>query len=130
MTAERGERDKSGKFAKGNKGGPGNPFMRRLAAMRREVAEAFEEGELRPLMTLLRIRALQGDMAAARLVLEYTVGKPGKAVDPDMLDAEDVAIRRRNAITQDDIEALFSSYPARLLCLAAEARAERQWRAE
>jgi hypothetical protein len=66
-------------------------------------------------------RALQGDMAAARLVLEYTVGKPGKAADPDMLDVEDIAIRRQHAITHEDIKALFSAFPARLLCAAAEA---------
>jgi hypothetical protein len=94
--------------------------MRRVAAMRREVAEAFEEGELAPLMKILMTRALQGDMAA-RLVLEYTVGRPHKAAGPDTLDVEDIAIRRRHAVTHEDIKALFSAFPARLLCAAAEA---------
>src|SRR5262249_58773622 len=102
MTTENEGRDSRGRFTKGNKGGPGNPFMRRTAAMRREVAEAFEEGELKPLMKMLMVRALQGDMAAARLVLEYTVGKPAKAVDPDMEDVNNLEVRRRNSVGKED----------------------------
>ena len=84
--------------------------------MRREVVEAFEEGELAPLMKVLMVRALQGDMAAARLLLEYTVGKPGKAVDPDTLDVEDIAIRRRHAITSSSRTPTLRVSPARPPC--------------
>src|SRR5262249_16432064 len=119
MTTENEGRDSRGRFLKGNRGGPGNPHMRRTAAMRREVAEAFEEGELRPLMKMLMIRALQGDMAAARLVLEYTVGKPAKAADPDLVDVNDLEVRRRTWVRKEDI-GLVTSMAAWMLCEIAE----------
>src|SRR5438067_2077329 len=34
------ERDADGRFVKGNRGGPGNPFARRVAELRRELLEA------------------------------------------------------------------------------------------
>src|SRR5262245_54500170 len=39
-------RDAHGRFAKGNPGGPGNPFARQSAALRRRVQEKLTEDEL------------------------------------------------------------------------------------
>lgn len=120
--AKQGEgRDDRGRFAKGNKGGPGNPFMRRAAALRQAFSEAVNESNLGVLATMLVTRALQGDTAAAKLVLEYTVGKPGAAPNPDLMDAEDIATRRRQLVREEDIEALMRAIPAWLVCQALEA---------
>jgi hypothetical protein len=89
MAVQSEGRDSRGRFTRGNKGGPGNPFMRKTAAMRREVAEAFEDGELRPLMRKLLEQALEGDTSAARL--EYALGglaahrEPGKRTHDALL---------------------------------------------
>ena len=40
--------------------------------------------------------AKEGDVAAARLVLSYTVGKPTEAVDPDRLDVEEFSLHGRS----------------------------------
>jgi hypothetical protein len=81
-----GGRDAKGRFAAGNPGGPGNPFARRTAELRREfLAEASGE-DLRAVCRALLERAKGGDVAAAKLALGYLVGKPEKAVDPDTLD--------------------------------------------
>jgi hypothetical protein len=84
-------RDSRGRFAKGNAGGPGNPFARRSAALRKAAAQAISEEDLVALMRKLLQQALGGDVAAARLVLLYAVGRPAEAVDPDMLDQQEYA---------------------------------------
>lgn len=69
---------------------------------------------------MLLTRALQGNTAAARLVLEYVAGKPGAAPGPDTLDAEEIAVLRRYAIKQEDIDAVLRMFPAWILCHAAQ----------
>jgi hypothetical protein len=65
--AAEGGRDMHGHFAKGNAGGPGNPFARRK----------------------------DGNVAAAKLLLSYALGKPAEAVDPDTLDLQEWENYRR-----------------------------------
>jgi hypothetical protein len=84
-------RDSRGRFAKGNAGGPGNPFARRCAALRKAAVEAIGEEDLAALMRKLVQQALAGDVASARLVLLYAVGRPAEAVDPDTLDQQEYA---------------------------------------
>src|SRR4051794_23432735 len=90
-----GGRDARGRVAPGNPGGPGNPFARRTAELRREfLAEATGE-DLRAVCRALLERAKEGDVAAAKLALGYLVGKPEKAVDPDTLDEQEWHLWRR-----------------------------------
>ena len=42
-------------------------------------------------------------MAAARLVLSYTVGKPDKAVDPDRLDVDEFQLWQDSAVAGPDL---------------------------
>jgi hypothetical protein len=73
----------TGRFLKGNPGGPGNPTYRRLAAARRVLLEAVTVDDLRKLAAALLERAIAGDNEAARILLSYCVGKPVHIVDPD-----------------------------------------------
>ena len=82
-------RDERGRFASGNKGGPGNPFGRRLAAMREAVQRAVTVEAIEQLMGVLLGKAMAGDLGAAKLVLQYAVGKPKAVVEPDRMDAEE-----------------------------------------
>jgi hypothetical protein len=84
-------RDSRGRFAKGNAGGPGNPYARRCAALRKAAAQAISDEDLVALMRKLLQQALGGDVAAARLVLLYAVGRPAETVDPDTLDQQEYA---------------------------------------
>jgi hypothetical protein len=64
-------------------------------------------------------KALDGDVAAAKLVFGYAAGKPTQAPDPDTLDAHELATRRGNAASAEDMKAVFEACPARLLCAIA-----------
>ncbi len=85
--ADRGDRDSRGRFVRGNRGGPGNPHARRSAALRQAMLEVVTGDDLKAIMRELIERARLGDVAAARLVLAYAVGKPDRAVDPGLADA-------------------------------------------
>jgi hypothetical protein len=79
-------RGPNGRFTKGNAGGPGNPIARQVAAMRQEFFAAATKEDMAAIARALIEKAKQGDVAAARLVLQYTLGKPAETVDPDRLD--------------------------------------------
>src|SRR5689334_4080008 len=76
-------RDSQGRFAKGNPGGPGNPYYRRQAELKRLLLESVTDADVQSVMQVLLSLARGGDLAAIKLFLEYTVGKPAKEVDPD-----------------------------------------------
>jgi hypothetical protein len=109
-------RDAGGRFAKGNGGGPGNPFTRRTAAFRRAFCEAISEAEVQVLARQLYEQALLGDKAAAKLVLAYLVGKPAAAVDPDSLDLEEWRLYQRSATAPEELRALLTAVPPGPLC--------------
>ena len=72
-----GQRGAHGRFAKGNAGGPGNPYARRVAELRSLILEAVTDDDLREIVKTLVKSAKDGDIAAAREVLNRLVGKPG-----------------------------------------------------
>jgi hypothetical protein len=112
-------RDGSGRFAAGNKGGPGNPFARHTAAARKAIADAVTAEQLAAIAAVLVKKALEGDVSAAKLVFSYAAGKPTPAADPDTLDAHELATRRGNVASAEDVKALFEACPAGLLCAIA-----------
>jgi hypothetical protein len=73
----------------GNRGGPGNPFARRLAEFRKAIVEAATPQKVAAVVAKLEEKALEGDVAAAKLYLAYAVGKPGPMPDPDRLDVDE-----------------------------------------
>lgn len=76
MTTSSG-RDERGRFGQGNPGGPGAPRQRsRNDDLRQAVLSAVAPEHVAALMRLLTRRALEGDMKAARLVLDRTLGRP------------------------------------------------------
>ena len=91
--AARVGRNRRGRFTKGNKGGPGNPAMRRVAILRKAAQAAVSEEMVRDILAALAVRALTGDLAAAKLVLAYAIGKPEAAGDLDGDEAEELDTR-------------------------------------
>src|SRR5438128_1990918 len=90
-------RDRDGRFARGNPGGPGNPFAREVAAYRTRLLGRVKEGDVDAVADQLIRQAREGDLAAIRLFLLYVLGRPGAAVDPDGLDAQELALYKREA---------------------------------
>ncbi len=73
-------RDANGRFAKGWKGGPGNPHARRVADIRSVLMSAVSDDDLRAIVSRLVKKAKAGDVMAAREVLDRLLGKAKVAV--------------------------------------------------
>ena len=76
-------RDTSGRFAKGNPGGPGNPYPRRVAALRRALLNSVTDDDMTAITKAVIDEARAGNIAAAKLLFQYVLGKPGSTADPD-----------------------------------------------
>jgi hypothetical protein len=76
-------RDDSGRFAAGNPGGPGNPHAQAVARFRAAIFDTVTEADFQKLVKSLLSKARGGNIAAARLVLEYCVGKPWTMPEPE-----------------------------------------------
>jgi hypothetical protein len=83
------QRDEKGRFVKGNTCGRGNPFARQTAQLRKAFVDMVSEEDVRDIVAILLLLAKGGDLAAARVVLSYAVGKPTEAENPDRLDVQE-----------------------------------------
>ena len=84
-----GDRDDLGRFAKGNPGGPGNPFARLVAELRQVAVEAVPREKLRAIFVKMSDLAVEGNVQAAKFVAAYLIGKPQPALNPDRSDLEE-----------------------------------------
>src|SRR5579871_5549414 len=82
-------RDAKGRFAKGNPGGPGNPFARHVAKLRSALVECVTEEDIRRIAQDLLAHAKLGSLPAIRILFMYVLGKPTTAVNPDTLDIDE-----------------------------------------
>jgi len=112
-------RDARGRFQPGNPGGPGNPFSRRVAALRQALLNAVTPEDLQGIVAAMLERAKQGDVAAARLVLAYAVGKPTPAVDPDSLDLQEWQHWQQMPVATEDVRGLLGHLQAPQACVLA-----------
>jgi hypothetical protein len=105
-------RDGNGRFAKGNPGGPGNPYARRVAKLRHILLHVVREEDIQALMKKLLELATNGDVAAARLVLHYTLGKPPDGVHPDRVDIEDWHLTEEKSVQSQQMLKVWAGLPA------------------
>jgi hypothetical protein len=75
-------------------------------------------------------KAKSGDVAAAKVLLSYTVGKPGPAVDPDGLDRAEAQRWEDDMVSKQAVERIQNELPAEVVALMARysvpCRAEEQ----
>ena len=76
-------RDTGGRFAKGNAGGPGNPYAARVARLRAALLDAVTPEDIDAVARALVRQTRQGDVASIRELLSRTLGKP---VEADLLE--------------------------------------------
>jgi hypothetical protein len=93
--AQANGRGPNGRFGPGNKFSRGNEFFRRLAALRKLVVGAVSDEQLRDLVRALYRQALAGDVAAAKVLLSYLVGRPQPVVSPDHCDLDEAELARQ-----------------------------------
>jgi len=105
-------RDARGRFTAGNAGGPGNPFARRVAELRKVLLETVTDEELRIVAGQLMVKAKMGDLAATKLLFQYVLGKPAATVDPDALDLHELELYRRGPSPKDAQEVTCERLPA------------------
>jgi hypothetical protein len=104
-----------GRFAKGNPGGPGNPFARQVAALRQAALAAITPEDVRAILAKMAELALGGDVQAAKLVLAYAIGKPAPPADPDRLDVQEWQHFKETAPMVNEAENLLTPEPRVLL---------------
>ncbi len=63
----------------GNRGGPGNPYAGKTAALRNALVNAVTPGDMADIAEALIAKAKGGDTAASRLLFSYILGKPTAA---------------------------------------------------
>jgi hypothetical protein len=96
-------RDSNGRFTKGNRGGPGNPFARQVAALRKALLDAVTVEDIDAIAKKLLQLAKEGDLAAIKIILAYTIGKPKITVEPDHLDVEEWEHLKATAFMMKDL---------------------------
>src|ERR1700683_2732856 len=106
------ERSANGRFAKGNPGGPGNPFNRAVAALRCALVAQVTAADLEEVLAVLLIKAKTGDLAAIKLLLAYTIGKPAAGVGPDTLEQQEWQLHQQAAVPPAAMEDLLNALPA------------------
>jgi hypothetical protein len=76
-------RDPRGRFAPGNRAAKGNPLAKKAAQLRGALLRAVSSGDLRIVVKELVRQAKAGDVQAAKLLLDRTLGP---AVPVDLLE--------------------------------------------
>lgn len=85
------ERTAGGRFAPGNRGGPGNPHARRVAKLRAALFKAVTPADLREVAAALLAQAKAGDVASIKELLQRLLGPP---IEADMIERLDELERR------------------------------------
>jgi hypothetical protein len=108
-------RESNGRFAKGNPGGPGNPFARQTAALRATLQRKVTERDIEEIADRLIADAKAGDNAATKLLFQYVIGKPQPAVNPDALDVDEFRGLQAAAVPPEVFAAMLRCVPLALL---------------
>lgn len=86
----KGDRDgATGQFLPGHRlPGPGNPHAKQTAELREAMLAAVTAGDVKAIIKKMITRAKQGDMIAAKLILDRVFGRPTQSltfeIDPSM----------------------------------------------
>src|SRR5439155_14014466 len=80
------------------------------------VVNFVSEDELKHIVFVVKMKAENGDMAAAKLLFQYVLGKPTDAVDPDRLDVDEWQKWREQARPTEEMQQVTGRLPAYLMC--------------
>jgi hypothetical protein len=119
--AARDGREANGRFAKGNLGGPGNPFARQTAALRKQLLEAVTKEDMDAICTMLILRARGGSIPHLKLLFSYVIGKPTDAVNPDTLDRQEMEQYRQELGMEDLVLAVGRALTPAFACIVVRA---------
>src|SRR5271166_6331543 len=98
------DRSAGGQFLPGNPGGPGNPFARNVASLRAAFLRRLTPEHIEEIAGILHEKARSGDLAAIRLLLAYSIGKPAPTVNPDRLDIQEWQIAQETSVQPSELK--------------------------
>ena len=104
-------RTPGGQFAAGNAGGPGNPHARACARMLQAFRDNITEEEMLQICRMLFVKAVGGDISAAKIILSYKIGKPLPAPHPDSIDRDEWDHYQSDAIREQEMKRVMTSLP-------------------
>jgi hypothetical protein len=113
-TETKNGRQANGRFAPGNPGGPGNPYARQVAEYKKATLAVVSIERLQRILDAIAKKAEDGDVAAAKLILHYTLGKPTTSVDPDQLDVDEWQKLQKSALPPREMHVVLNGVPASL----------------
>ncbi len=90
-------RTAGGRFAKGYKGGPGNPHARRVGQLRAVLLGAVTDEDLKAVIAALLNQAKAGDIASIRELLQRLLGPP---VELDFIERMEALEQRIEDLSQ------------------------------
>jgi hypothetical protein len=109
-------RDEHGRFVVGNKGGPGNPFARQTARLRKAMLAVVTDEDMQAIAAKLIELARGGDVAAAKVLLAYVIGRPAEAVDPDTVDIHEFQLYHKATAGAEAMGHVIESLPVETAC--------------
>jgi hypothetical protein len=105
------DRATDGRFAKGNPGGPGNPFARQTAALRAALINGVTESDIQDILHILSLNAKSGHLPTIKFLFAYVIGKPKPVVEPDTLDLQEMRMMQLSTLPPEALATLCSQLP-------------------
>jgi hypothetical protein len=106
------DRESNGRFAKGNRGGSGNPFARQVAAFRACLISSVTQEDMQAIVYKLVDRARIGNLQAIKLLFSYLLGTPKPVVEPDELDLHEMNLAHQTALAAEVLKEATPARPA------------------
>ena len=103
------KRNSNGTFAKGNKGGTGNPYARRTASLRNLFYETVTEEDMKVIIQRLAADAKDGDPVARKELFNRMIGKPVDSLHPDELNSHEAEIMKKEIETEQELKSEISN---------------------
>jgi hypothetical protein len=85
---------------------PANPHMRALAARQAAVDRILTPAVVEQVLNVVIGLALKGNVPAARLFMQYAVGRPNKCINPDRVELDELQLRYDSANIGKEAELL------------------------
>jgi hypothetical protein len=101
-------RSDDGRFYFKNPGGPGNPFARTVALLKKTLLKMVPPERLERMLEPILQMAEQGDKQALKLILPYLLGKPQIEPHPDRLDFLEWQTLREAAGWMQDVKSILA----------------------
>jgi hypothetical protein len=108
-------RDPRGLFAKGNTIASGNPMNKRMRELRQRFLDCATDADIQDVYASLMESIRSGDTAAAKVLLEYLVGKPVPGIEISGPDGEPLAMGEISAVIREAL----ADYPEAQIQVAA-----------